>query len=209
MIKISNKKVVLVQSSVLGYPMATSEQSLMENSLKTTNDLQTWLCSPVKLGNAELQCGVESLVPGSSRVLVLTGAAAFLRALCVHGHPCGFPGTRGLWGTQRRRGGHGRSCARMRCCRCQSGRKELVAVSGVAGKSVLCLSVKLINRSGFSSLLTDRKPSKYWSKIGFFDVCLHFLLKETSAVLQKDILTSKLHAAGLECISHHSNLGEW
>lgn len=43
MIKIFNKKVVLVQNSILGFPLGTSEQALMEDSLKITNDLQTWL----------------------------------------------------------------------------------------------------------------------------------------------------------------------
>lgn len=93
MIKISNKKVVLVQNSVLGYPLGTSEQSLMENSSKTSNDLQSWLCSPIKPGNAEVCCGVEFLVDASSRMLLPTGAAALLKALCVQEHPCGFPGS--------------------------------------------------------------------------------------------------------------------
>lgn len=43
MIKIFHKKVVLGQNLILGYPLGTSEQALMENSLNITNDLQTWL----------------------------------------------------------------------------------------------------------------------------------------------------------------------
>lgn len=109
------------------------------------------------------------------------------------------------------KGGQGRSCATMGCCRCQKGRKELGAVLGVAGKSVLCLSVKLINKSGFSSFLSDHKPSKYWTKIGFFDVCLHFLLKKLLQCYRNTFLTSKLNHFMQQdlCISHHSNLGEW
>lgn len=125
--------------------------------------------------------------------------------------PCGFPGSgiRGWWGTQKRRGGHGRSCDR--CCRCQRGREEHVAASSVAGKSVLCLSVKLINKSGFSSLLTDHKPSKYWSKIGFFDVSSHFLLKKILQCCGNTYLTSKL-IQSISCsriCMFISNLGEW
>lgn len=58
-----------------------------------------------------------------------------------------------------RMGGHGRSSARIRCCKNQRGREEHVAVSDVAGKRVVCLSVKLIKKVVKLALLQIINPA--------------------------------------------------
>lgn len=67
--------------------------------------------------------------------------------------------------------GMGETVLEIRCCRYQRGREEHVAASGVAGRSVLCLSVKLINKMvlAASSEITNLASTEV--RLGFL-MCL-------------------------------------